>query len=198
MTNPIKISNNLKNLENDQKREEEIMRDVLLLLENLIYREEITVKLILNCLYEIGSVNLINQRFQSQTLKGTLRLMSNLPKPVFRIIAWRWFKKNCPRLIAKWLQGQIAFKVVEKSKTPVIVENQAPTLNSLPQSQYQIQEVKLLRSQVKVLTGVLVSIITIFGGSFIWLSYSLERSHLQTVEELQTQVKTLEASINKR
>ncbi|MEA5504491.1 hypothetical protein VB735_15470 [Halotia wernerae UHCC 0503] len=198
MNKPVKISNNFTDLVNDKKREEEIMHDVLLLLENLICREEITVKLILDCLYEIGSVNLINQRFRSRTINGTLRFMSKMPRPVFKIIAWRWFKKNCPQLITKWLQGQVAFKIVEKSKTQVVLEKQDPNLNSLAKSQYHVQEVKLLRSQVKLLTGVLVSIITIFGGSFIWLSYSLERSHLQTVKELQTQVKTLEASVNKR
>ncbi|MBH8554951.1 hypothetical protein I8751_21895 [Nostocaceae cyanobacterium CENA357] len=91
-------------------------------------------------------------------------------RPIFKIIAWRWFKKNCPQLITKWLQGQIAFKIVEKSKTQVVLEKQDPNLNSLAKSQYHVQEVKLLRSQVKLLTGILVSIITIFGGSFIWLS----------------------------
>jgi hypothetical protein len=78
------------------------------------------------------------------------------------------------------------------------VENQGSNLNSLFLAQYQIYEIKQLRSQVKLLTGILVGVVTLLSGSFLWTGFLLERSNLQVVEELQTQVKSLEASVNKR
>ena len=56
-----------------KKKEEEKMHDVLLLLENLSCREEASIKLIIDCLYDIGYVNLINQKFRSRTLNGSLK-----------------------------------------------------------------------------------------------------------------------------
>ncbi|MBD2293448.1 hypothetical protein H6G06_08095 [Anabaena sphaerica FACHB-251] len=197
MSKQLPSSSDLTKLPTEAEREEQLMQDVLLLLENLIYREEATVKLILNCLYDAGATNLINQRFQSRTLKRSLKLISKISKPAFRIIAWQWFKKNCPKLITDWLQSQIEFKRIETPKLEIVVENQDTNLNFFSQEQYRIYEVKQLRSQVKLLTSMLVGVVTVLTGSFIGAGYLLERSHLQVVEELQTQVKTLEASVNK-
>ncbi|HYW22449.1 MAG TPA: hypothetical protein VE956_24695 [Nodularia sp. (in: cyanobacteria)] len=193
-------SDNKTNFVVEKQKEKEHIHDVLLLLQNLISREEATVKLVLDSLYDVGSINLINQKFRSRTLKRTLKLISRTSKPVFRIFAWRWFKKNGSPLITNWLQSQVAFKSTEKPKIEVaqlIEENPDTNLNSLTKPQYQLQEVKHLRSQVTLLTGILAGIVTVFGGSFVWLGYSLERSHMQRIVELQTQVKTLEASVNK-
>ncbi|MBE9048839.1 hypothetical protein IQ243_00120 [Nostocales cyanobacterium LEGE 11386] len=202
MYKPAKTSNESKFVE-EKRREQQLMHDVLLSLENLIYREEITVKLILDYLYDVGSINLINQRFHSRTLNRTLKLISKTSKPIFKILAWRWFKKNCPELITDWLHSKVVFKSTEKPKTAptqLVLENPDTSFNSLAKTQYQIQEVKHLRSQVKLLTGILAGVVTLFGGSFLWFGYSLERSNLQMqrIEELQTQVKTLEANVNQR
>jgi hypothetical protein len=120
-----------------------------------------------------------------------------MSKPAFRMIAWQWFKKNFPKLITDWLRSQIEFKKIETPKVEIVVEDQGTNLNSLDQAQDQMYEVKQLRSQVKLLTGILLVVVTVLTGSFVWAGYLLERSHLQVVEELQTQVKTLEASVNK-
>ncbi|MBC5795165.1 hypothetical protein H5968_08390 [Sphaerospermopsis sp. LEGE 00249] len=197
MSKQLPPSSDLTKLPTEAEREEQLIQDVLLLLENMVYREEATVKLILNCLYDAGSTNLINQKFQSRTLNRTLKWISKMSKPAFRMIAWQWFKKNCPKLITDWLRSQIQFKKVETPKVEIVVEVQRTKLNSLDQAQNQMYEVKQLRSQVKLLTGVLVVVVTVLTGSFVWAGYLLERSHLQVVEELQTQVKTLEASVNK-
>jgi len=45
----------------EKQHQEQRMRDVTLILENLFTREEATVKLILECLYEVGSANIINK-----------------------------------------------------------------------------------------------------------------------------------------
>lgn len=198
MSETIKTSNELTKLATEKEREEKLMQDVLLLLENLIDREEITIKLILNCLYDVGATNLINQKIQFRTLNRTMKVISKMSKPAFRMIAWQWFKKNCPNLIANWLRSKIEFKIVENVTVEIVRENQDANLNSLSPTQYQIYEVKHLRSQVKLLTGILVGAVTVLAGSFVWAGYLVERSHIQVVEELQTQVKTLEANLNKR
>ncbi|QYX34089.1 hypothetical protein K2F26_04770 [Sphaerospermopsis torques-reginae ITEP-024] len=197
MSKQLPPSSDLTKLPTEAEREEQLMQDVLVLLENIVCREEATVKLILNCLYDVASTNLINQKFQSRTLNRTLKLICKMSKPAFRMIAWQWFKKNCPKLITDWLRSQIEFKKVETTKVEIVVEDQKTNLNSLDQTQDQTYEVKQLRSQVKLLTGVLVVVVTVLTSSFVWAGYLLERSHLQVVEELQTQVKTLEASVNK-
>ncbi|MCG6135948.1 MAG: hypothetical protein MET45_15040 [Nostoc sp. LLA-1] len=199
MNQPEEISSSFPKIELEKQKEVERIRDVNLLLTSLITREETTVKLILDCLYDVGSINLINHRFRSQTLNRTLKLISYTSKPVFRILAWRWLKKNCPQLITNWLQSKVTFKsttIPNTPKTQLVRENLDPSLNYLAPPQYQLQEVKHLRYQVKLLTGILAGIVAVFGGGFVWLGYSLERSHMQRIVELQTQVKTLEASVN--
>lgn len=197
MSKQLPPSSDLTKLPTEAEREEKLMQDVLVLLQNIVCREEATVKLILNCLYDVASTNLINQKFQSRTLNRTLKLISKMSKPAFRMIAWQLFKKNCPKLITDWLRSQIEFKKVETTKVEIVVEDQKTNLNSPDQAQDQMYEVKQLRSQVKLLTGILLVVVTVLTGSFVWAGYLLERSHLQVVEELQTQVKTLEASVNK-
>ena len=103
------------------------------------------------------------------------------------MLAWQWFKKNCPDLITGWLQGKVTFMRVEETRVEIIVENEDISLASISQlpEENQIDEVKRLHLQVKLLTGILVVTVTLFGGSLIWLSNSLHQSHLQTLEKLQ-------------
>lgn len=198
MAKQSRSSTDFAKLLTEAEREEKLMQDLLVLLINLIYREEITVKSIINCLYDAGSINLINQKFQPGTLNKTLKGVSKLSKPVVRVIAWQWFKANCPPLIADWLRSKIEFKRVETTKVEIVTKDKNINMVSLENSQDKIYEVQRLRSQVKLLTSLLVAVTTVLGGSFIWAGYLLERSHLQAVEQLQNQVKTLEASVKKQ
>ena len=93
----------------EERMKQQRMRDVLLLIENLVEREEMTVKMILDCLYDVGSVNLINKKFQLKLLNGLMKWIAGKSKPMFRIVALRWFKKNCPELIANWLLSKVKF-----------------------------------------------------------------------------------------
>ena len=200
MSKPVKISNNLTQQSQEKNQEEELMTEVLLLVKTLISQEEMTIKLIIDCLYDIGATNLINQKFQFGTLNKTLKFITKISKPAFKILAWQWFKNNCPDLITGWLQSKVAFPRVEASKIEVVLENETTNIASSSQfpNQNQIDQVKRLHLQVKLLTGILVATVTMFSGGLIWLSYSLQQSHLQTVEKLQNQVRTLESSINQR
>ena len=56
----------------DRQKEQQLMQDTHLLLTNLAEREQATVKAILDSLYEVGSVNLINKRVRVTALRGPL------------------------------------------------------------------------------------------------------------------------------
>jgi len=85
------------------------MKDVLLLVENLVEREERTVKMIIDCLYDVGSVNLINKKFKPRFTNRLLKSIARLSKPAFKVVALYWFKKNCPQLITDWLSTKVRF-----------------------------------------------------------------------------------------
>lgn len=98
------------NIIKEELIKQERMRDVLLLLQNLTEREESTIKLILDCLYDVGAVNLINNKVTFQPLNKFLKSIATKPKPIFRFLAFIWFKKNCPLLITNWLFSRVSFK----------------------------------------------------------------------------------------
>lgn len=141
--------------------------DVLLLLQHLAEREEITVKIILDSIYEIGSANLINNKFRSRPLKILVGKISKLSKPAFRVVAYYWFKKNCPQLITDWLIEQVAFE-------PAITKVVEVEANSTPESIQKVEQIKQLRSQVRLLTGILITVVMVFSSSFVWLFYDLK------------------------
>lgn len=94
----------------EQKLEEKRRQDILLLVESLFIREEATVKLILDCLYDVGSVNIINKKFTSKPTNKLLKYIARFSKPIFRLVAIRWFHKNCPKLLTNWLFTKISFR----------------------------------------------------------------------------------------
>jgi hypothetical protein len=90
--------------------EAERIQEVLILLTSLIGREEATIKLIIDCLYDIGSVNLINKKVRFRPINSVARFIAKSSKPVAKIFAWRWFTKNCPQLISQWLYRKVKFQ----------------------------------------------------------------------------------------
>ena len=183
--------------------EKQRMNDVLLLLKSLSNREEVTIKLIIDSLYDIGSINFINKKIRSRYLRKILKPIGRMSKPLFRFFAWRWFLKNFPSLVAKFLYKQVSFTASKKVQKAVIVAKQDIQLEASMKPKRELvkqqlnQEIIHLRSRVQWLTGILIGVITIFSSGFVWLGYELERSHLRTVEELKMQVKILEAGANK-
>ena len=198
MSKLVKISNHLTQNSQEKENEEQVINQVRLLLKTLISQEEITIKEIIDCLYDVGSVNLVNQRFKFGTLNKTLKFITKMSKPAFKMLAWDWFKKNCPDLITKWLQGKVTFMRVEETQIAVMIEDEDISLVSVPQlpEGNQIDQIKRLHLQVKMLTGILIITVTLFSGTLIWLSNSLDQSHLQPVKKLQNQIKNLESSTN--
>ena len=90
--------------------EAERLRDVFILLTNLIEREQTTIRLIIDCLYDIGYVNLIDQKVRFRLLNWVAKLIAKASKPAIRVVAWRWFRQNCPQLITEWLYSKVKFQ----------------------------------------------------------------------------------------
>lgn len=169
----------------EKRIEAERMHDVLLLLQNLVNNEEATVKLILDCLYDVASVNLINQKLRFRPLNKMMKLVARMSKPAFRVFAWYWFKKNCPQLIVNWLHTKVAFETAKLKPKEVaieVVENppysplQAETLN---------REIKHLRYQVKLLSGVSIVAIAALGIVVTWLNHNPQIEPLPLKQQVQ-------------
>jgi hypothetical protein len=94
----------------EERKKQERMRDVLLLLQQLVEREEITIKLIIDCLYDVGSTNIVNQKFVNQPVNRLMKAIATMSKPALRIFALRWVKKNLPILVTNWLETKVSFK----------------------------------------------------------------------------------------
>jgi NAD(P)H-hydrate repair Nnr-like enzyme with NAD(P)H-hydrate epimerase domain len=96
-------------LSQEERMKQERIRDVRLLLENLVQREQMTVKMIVDCLYDIGSVNLINKKFPKEPLNPLMKSIAKTSKPVFKILIMRWFNRNSPEILTNWLQNKVNF-----------------------------------------------------------------------------------------
>lgn len=151
----------------EEKISQECRDEILLLLNHLASSQPATVKLILDRLYDIGVSNIAQKKLRSCWLRGIFRLVSRLSKPAFRQIGYYWFEKNCPKLITDWLVEQVAFDPPEIKLVTAT-------------SQVYLKEVKQLRSQVRLLTAVVILISTVLGGGLVWLN----QTHYFKPEEL--------------
>ena len=140
----------------EQRAEAERLREVTLLLENLFGREQATVKAIFSCLFDIGLVNLVNNKVNPRLLRPVVKPVGRLSKSAFIFIGYRWFVKNCPDLITNWLKGQVQFKPARKPSKPEPTYTAPPVIVQTPDV-YRT-ELRRLRSQVRVTTGALVGV----------------------------------------
>ncbi len=85
------------------------MQDVLILLQHLTENEETTIKLMIECLYDVGTVNFINKKVQNESLNQLTKNLAGMSKPMAKRYGYYWFKKNCPELIVNWLTRKVAF-----------------------------------------------------------------------------------------
>lgn len=104
---PSKSIANLSAQSDRSQLETERIQEVLILLTSLVGREEATIKLIIDCLYDIGSVNSIDKKVRFRPINSVAKFIAKKSKPVVKVFAWRWFYKNCPRLIAQWLYRKV-------------------------------------------------------------------------------------------
>ncbi len=164
------------------------MQDVRLLLDHLSRSQETTIKLIIDCLYDVGAVNLINQKIQPTPLNRLGKSVASISKPAFRLIAYQWFKKNCPELITNWLHKKVSFGAKPTTLDNLnvqVVEVLPPPAPSQPPLIVS-QEMKRLRAQVRILAGMLVGAIALLGGATLWLVYEEEPNILRLQETEQS------------
>ncbi|NEQ99800.1 MAG: hypothetical protein F6K30_24375 [Cyanothece sp. SIO2G6] len=161
--------------------DKERMHDIQLLLNNLFRREEATVLMVLDCLYDVGAKHLIDQKIRIRWGQRVAGTAIRPVKPLFKAIAIRWFKQNVPQLLSDWLYSQVSFEPDdrEESTAPEAVSalpasnadlppQALPNPTSLPQaienSQGNLQEIERLQRQVRLLAGVsIVAIATLIG-----------------------------------
>ncbi|QUS61135.1 hypothetical protein IQE94_03025 [Synechocystis sp. PCC 7339] len=94
----------------EEKFKQEKLHDTELLLQDMFIREEATVKLIFDSLYDIGVINIINKKFPFPPLNRLLKSIVGVPKPIAKILLFRWFVANCPGLLTNWLHSKVRFK----------------------------------------------------------------------------------------
>lgn len=122
------------------------MQDVLVLLQHLTENEETTIKLIIECLYDVGAVNFINKKVQNDSINQVTKTLAGMSKPIAKRYGYYWFKKNCPELIVNWLTRKVAFpapkaKAVQQQEIapkvePVPIATEAPSpVAPTPQNQ---------------------------------------------------------------
>ena len=165
-----------KPVRHDEQRNIQRMQTVLLLLESLAVREEVTVRLILGHLYDIGSQKLIDQKVRYRIANTLLNWIAKYTKPVALSFGVRWFKRNAPELIADWLYLQVSFEesllhestaseitVTETSVTELPPANGSSS-KQLPGSSREIQR---LRTQVRWLSSLSIGAIALVIGALL-------------------------------
>ncbi|MGF1537933.1 MAG: hypothetical protein ACFB4J_15825 [Elainellaceae cyanobacterium] len=169
------------------------MHEVALLLENLFLTEASTVKQILDRLYDIGSVHIIDQKVSPRPLKRLSKAIAPGAKPVFRVVAFIWFRKNCPELITNWLYKKVTMgqslpallEEIEEAELEQLIQTDlardrrpsalpAMRQNGALRSEQSASvpaspEIHKLRSQVQFLLGALVGTVILLGSTTLWL-----------------------------
>lgn len=96
----------------EERKKKERMRDVTLLIQQLVEREETSFKLIIDCLIDVGSINYANHKLPNSPLNKITKVLLGYTKPVARVIAFKWLKKNLPGLLTAWLEAKVSFEPV--------------------------------------------------------------------------------------
>jgi hypothetical protein len=139
----------------EQRLEAERMQEVRFMLKNLLDREQITVKAIISCLLDVGTIHFINDRVQIRPLRSLARPLVKVSKPALVFVANRWVQKRCPQIITNWLQRRILLKA--KRPQPPVAPQPTPQVTIEPTVIYQ-HEIRRLRSRVQLTTGALVGV----------------------------------------
>ncbi len=159
----------------EQQIEQERMQDVLLVLDQLFRRERVTAKLVLDCLYDVGYVNLVNQKVRPRQLQHLTKGLAKLSKPLFLQIALVWFLNTCPKLIADWLHSLVVFDEAKQSAE----ETTAVTTIDVDQIN---QEVQRLKAQARLSAGVAIAAVVALVGTVFYTSSRLQVMPWQLLE----------------
>jgi hypothetical protein len=170
--------------------ENKSMDEMLLTLEHLFEREEATAKIVLAALYDMGVENIYYRQLRSRILRGAFRPVTNVSKPIFLFFGLRWFKANCPFLIADWLRSLVEFEKEKQSQKTEVATVSPSSLQPDEQRQKNLvvvergnQEVERLSGQVQLLTSTLLITVAVMGGMLAWLGYELHLTRANLPQE---------------
>ncbi len=160
------MSHNIPPLKTDfeKKKEEEKLTEIVILLSQLFEREEATAKKIIECLYDIATINLVNKYILLMPLNRLLKLLIKLPKSLVKNLAFALYvQPKCPKLITDWL-----FTLVEFSNKKTInnIEDIIPS-NLLLEIEKKEQTIKFLQLKIRVLSSILILFLLIIGSNLI-------------------------------
>jgi|GEM_PF-2089805 len=96
----------------EELKKQERMRDVTLLLQQIVEREEVALKLIIDSLIDVGSINYANRKLHSPPLNKIMKVLVGYVKPVARTVALYWLKRNLPDLLTAWLESKVSFEPI--------------------------------------------------------------------------------------
>jgi hypothetical protein len=134
---------NAKPISAEELKKQERMRDVNLLLQQIVEREEVALKLIVDSLIDVGSINYANQKLHNPPLNKMMKVLVGYIKPVARLAALYWLKRNLPKLLTAWLEAKVSFEPIPINESEALTgdlekvpssETQAPdeSVNTMP------------------------------------------------------------------
>lgn len=168
--------------------EEEKLREILILLDQLFRREEATAKGIVGCLYDIAMINIINKYCPLWGINATLKYLTRLPRPLAQSLGVKlYLQPKCPKLITDWLYTLVEFP---EQKIPII-KAEIVEKELLPTLQKNKLKIQSLQHKVQFLTGSLVATFTIFVGGFAWITYNLNMNPIELLSTSKSKVQLL-------
>lgn len=102
--------------------QEQHMHEVTLLLRQLFENEGGLAKRVIGHLYDVATVNIIDQKINNGFLNKSARAIARTAKPLAGPVGYMWLQRNCPELIANWLDEQVSFEQKKPQKSPEVVE----------------------------------------------------------------------------
>jgi hypothetical protein len=103
---------NAKPISAEELKKQERMRDVTLLLQQIVEREEVALKLIIDSLIDVGSINYANKKLHNPPLNKIMKVLVGYIKPVARLAVLFWLKRNLPNLLTAWLEAKVSFESI--------------------------------------------------------------------------------------
>ena len=170
-----------------EEQEQIKVQEITLILQHLIERETVTVRLILDRLYEIATANMMHHHVRWRSLHPPLNQIAHLSQPLFRRVGIYWFNHKGADLIADWLHSLVRFEPKSEPETQTFEAYEVTNVDvkRLPPSVItQHPQVQQLRSQVRLLAVCLIGGMAVVSSSVFWLDYRLKPA---TSEFLQDQ-----------
>ena len=81
-------------------------------MQQIVEREEVALKLIIDSLIDVGSINYANNKLNNPRLNKIMKVLVGYVKPVARRAALYYLKRNLPDLLTAWLEGKVSFEPV--------------------------------------------------------------------------------------